>query len=326
MRSFFGHFWKVLCALCLITSSAVAQADGIYPNRAINLIVPWPAGGSVDFVARIVATQLSTELQQPVVIDNKPGAAGNIGAAAGARAKADGYTLVVASPPMAMASSLYRKLSYDLIKDFVPVSRLGEAPYVLVVKPAFAATAMELVTRAKANPGKLTFASAGAGSQPHLIGEAFKKNASIDILHVPYKGAPQAVTDLIGGSVDMAFNAAPSVIPMLKVGQIKALAVTSRARSRAFPDVPTLSEAGIPGIEGTQWAGILAPAGTPKEIVVRLNSAIVKSMSAPGIRELMISNGYELITSTPEQFGKFVAGEQSKWAAAIKQSGTPMLD
>nr|WP_252374572.1 tripartite tricarboxylate transporter substrate-binding protein [Hydrogenophaga sp. 2FB] len=200
MRSIFRPLGNALCALSLITSSAFAQADGNYPNRPINLIVPWPAGGSVDFVARIVATQLSRELQQPVVIDNKPGASGNIGATAGARAKADGYTLVMASPSMATASSLYRKLSYDLIKDFVPVSRLGEAPYVLVVKPAIAATAMQLVARAKANPGTLTFASSGAGGQPHLLGEAFKTNASIDILHVPYKGAPQAVSDLVGGT------------------------------------------------------------------------------------------------------------------------------
>ncbi len=326
MRSFFPFFGKALCALSLIASSAFSQADDTYPNRAINLIVPWPAGGSVDFVARIMATQLSSELRQSVVIDNKPGASGNIGATLGARAKADGYTLVVASPSMATASSLYRKLPYDLIKDFVPVSRLGEAPYVLVVRPAFAATAKELVARAKANPGGITFASSGAGGQPHLLGEAFKKNAAIDILHVPYKGAPQAVNDLIGGSVDMSFNGAPGVMAMLKAGQLKALAVTSRTRSKVFPDSPTLTEAGVPGIEGTQWVGILAPAGTPKEIVARLNKAIVKGMSTPSARELMISGGYELVTSTPEQFGQFIAAEQAKWAAAIAQSGALLLD
>ncbi|MES2362406.1 MAG: tripartite tricarboxylate transporter substrate binding protein [Pseudomonadota bacterium] len=311
-----GYF---LSAIALAVAVPCAWAQGAYPNRPIRIIVPWPAGGSVDVATRVVAEKLSVSLGQPVVVDNRPGASGNIGAAAGAKAAPDGYTLLVATTPMIINQSLYGGLPFDAVKSFAPVSLLVNLSYVLVVNPTVANSAKELVAQAKARPGKISYASSGPGTQLHFLGEAFKQKAGIDIVHVPYKGAPPALADMIGGHIQMMFPGLPVVQPLLKAGQLKALAVVGKRRLALLPDVPTMAEAGFPGNDPVEWYGVVAPAGTPKDIVTRLNVEIVKALNMPDAHALLSSKGFEPVSSTPEQFSALIESDQVSWASLVKQ-------
>ena len=307
-------------ALALTACGAWAQAG--YPNRPIRIIVPWPAGGGVDVVTRTVAEKMSVRLGQQVIIDNRPGATGNIGAGMGAKAAPDGYTLLVASAPMTINPSLQRNLPFDLGRDFTPLGLMASSPYMLVVNPSVGKSVKDLVASARAEPGRISYASPGPGTQQNIVGEVFKDMAHIDIIHAPYKGGPQALTDMVGGHIQMMFHGVPAVMPFVKSGQIKGVAVATKQRLPLFPDIPTMAEAGYPGIEASEWYGLVAPAGTPKDIVVVLGNEIGKALNAPGVREQLIAKGYEPASnSNPEQFGAFMAAEQKKWALAIKQSG-----
>jgi tripartite-type tricarboxylate transporter receptor subunit TctC len=322
MRNSMRSARLALAVLCLAVASMGACAQAVYPQRTVKLIVPWPAGGSVDIAARVVAEQLSLNLGQPVVVDNRPGAAGNIGAAAAAKSAADGYTLLMATTPMIINRSLYSNLPFDLSRDFTPVSQLVNLNYVLVVNPSVASSVQELMAKAKANPGRISYASSGPGTQLHLIGEGFKREAGINIVHVPYKGAPPALADMVGGHIQMMFPGFPVVDPFLKSGQLKALAVVSKRRLALLPDVPTLAETGVPNLDFTEWYGVVVPAGTPEEIVAKLNSEIVKVLKMPHVRQRLVSRGFDpASSSTPREFADLIQEEQRKWAVTVQQSG-----
>ncbi|QBY51626.1 tripartite tricarboxylate transporter substrate binding protein [Cupriavidus oxalaticus] len=330
MKTVLNRFGRALGAIALATSFGApfaacatgALAQGGYPNRPIRIIVPWPAGGGVDAVTRTVAEKMSASLGQQVIVDNRPGATGNIGAGMGAKAAPDGYTLLVASAPMAINASLHKNLPFDLGKDFAPLGLMASSPYMLVVNPSVAGSVKELVARARAEPGKLSYASVGPGTQQNVVSEVFKENAQINVVHAPYKGGPQALTDMVGGHIHMMFHGVPAVMPFVKGGQLKAIAVASKQRLPLFPDVPTMAESGFPGIEASEWYGLVAPAGTPKEIVALLGKEIDKALNAPGVRQQLASKGYDpAAPGTPDQFASFMAAEQKKWALAIKQTG-----
>ncbi|RDK06559.1 tripartite tricarboxylate transporter substrate binding protein [Cupriavidus lacunae] len=322
MKSVLNRLGRTLGAIALAACATGALAQSGYPNRPIRIIVPWPAGGGVDAVTRTVAEKMTASLGQQVVVDNRPGATGNIGAGMGAKAAPDGYTLLVASAPMAINASLHKSLPFDMGKDFAPLGLMASSPYMLVVNPSVGGSVQDLVARARAEPGKLSYASPGPGTQQNVITEVFRETAHINIVHAPYKGAPQALTDLVGGHIHLMFHGVPAVMPFVKGGQLKGIAVASKQRLPLFPDVPTMAEAGFPGIEASEWYGLVAPAGTPKAIVTLLGKEIEKALNAPGVRQQLVSKGYEPASqSSPDQFASFMAAEQKKWALAIKQTG-----
>ncbi|RZL91684.1 MAG: tripartite tricarboxylate transporter substrate binding protein [Variovorax sp.] len=321
MRAFFRCACLASAALCLAVAGAGACAQDVYPQHAVKLVVPWPAGGSVDIAARVIAEQLSVNLRQPVIVDNRPGAAGNIGAAAVAKSARDGYTLLMATTPMIINRSLYSNVPFDLSRDFTPISQLVTLNYVLVVNPSVANSVQALIAKAKSNPGQISYASSGPGTQLHLIGEGFNRQAGIDIVHVPYKGAPPALADLVGGHVHLMFPGLPVVDPLLKSGQLKALAVVSKRRLALLPNVPTLAEAGVPNLDFTEWYGLVAPAGTPDRIVSKLNSEITKILQMPEVRQRLASRGFDPAGGTPQAFAELIQEEQKKWAATVAQSG-----
>lgn len=309
-------------ALCLAVASAGAGAQAAYPQRPIKWIVPWPAGGSVDIAARVVAEQLSMNLGQPVIVDNRPGAAGNIGAVAAAKSAPDGHTLLMATTPMIINRSLYSHLPFDLSRDFTPVSQLVHLNYVLVVHPSVANSVPELLAKARGKPGSISYASSGPGTQLHLIGEGFKREAGVNIVHVPYKGAPPALADMVGGHIQMMFPGFPVVDPLLKSGQLKALAVVSKRRLALLPDVPTLAEAGVPNLDFTEWYGVVVPTGTPEAIVSKLSSEIGKVLQMPEIRQRLAARGFDPASSAaPQEFADLIKDEQKKWALTVKLSG-----
>ncbi|MCO4891667.1 tripartite tricarboxylate transporter substrate binding protein [Cupriavidus sp. WGtm5] len=322
MKSTLHRVGHALGAIALAACAASALAQGGYPNRPVRIIVPWPAGGGVDTVTRTVAEKMTASLGQQFVVDNRPGATGNIGAGMGAKAVPDGYTLLVASAPMAINASLQKNLPFDLGRDFAPLGLMASSPYMLVVNPSVAGSVKELVARAKAEPGKLSYASVGPGTQQNVVSEVFKEMAHVSIVHAPYKGGPQALTDMVGGHIQMMFHGVPAVMPFVKGGQLRGIAVASKQRLPLFPDIPTMAEAGFPGIEASEWYGLVAPAGTPKEIVALLGKEIEKALNAPGVRQQLASKGYDPAgSSSPDQFATFMAAEQKKWALAIKQTG-----
>jgi tripartite-type tricarboxylate transporter receptor subunit TctC len=302
-----------------------ASAQQAWPSRPLHVVVPFTAGGSTDVVARIVADKLGQRLGQPVIVDNKAGAGGAIGSDFVAKAPADGYTLLVGtSSTMAIAPHVYTKLPYNPQRDLTPITLLGTADIMVVVNPTrvSARSIKDLVAYAKANPGKLTFASGGNGSISHLLGEYFKSMAKVDMVHVPYKGDAQMVTDLIGGQVDMAFGTAVAFLPHLKSGKLVGIAVTNPARSTSLPDLPTVSEAGVPGYEAVQWFGIAAPTGTPQAVVQRLNNEIRAILALPDVRQKFGELGFEVVGNTPEEFGRFVNAENVKWKKIADIAGT----
>jgi tripartite-type tricarboxylate transporter receptor subunit TctC len=297
-----------------------AHAQDDYPNRTVRIIVPFAPGGSTDVVARILADKLGTDLKQSFVVENRAGAGGNIGADAVAKASPDGYTLLMGTTGvLAINKYLYKEMSFDPERDLVPVSYTSLITNILVVNPQVPAkTVSELVALARAKPGSLTFASSGAGSSTHLSAELFKSMAGVDILHVPYKGSSQAITDLMGGQVTMLFDNAPSSIPFVEQGKLRALAVTSTKRLPNLPDVPTLDEAGVKGYESLSWSGIMAPAGTPKRVIDKLNAAIEKILRDPDVKQRFASLGVEPVGGPPEAFSRHIRAESEKWARVVK--------
>jgi len=300
-----------------------AQAQAVFPSKSITIIVPFPAGGTTDIMARVVGQFMAKDLGQSVIVDNRAGAGGNIGSLFVAHAPADGYTLVMGTVGThAINQSLYAKMPYDTIKDFAPITRVAMVPNLLVVNPAQPYKSVkELVAYAKANPGKINFASSGNGTSIHLSGELFKQMTGVDMQHVPYRGSAPALTDLIGGQTQIMFDNMPSSIPYVRDGRLRALAVTTTRRSPALPDVPTISEAGVPGFEATSWFGLLAPAGTPATIIARLNASVLKALADPEVKKKLVEQGAEPSGETPEQFAAFIKAETVKWGEVVKRSG-----
>ena len=290
--------WALAALMACVAPAAFAQA---YPNHSIRLVVPFPAGGTTDILARDVAKRLTDTLGQPVVVDNRPGAAGNIGADLVAKAAPDGYTLLMGTVGThAINSSLYAKMPYDHVKDFVPVVLVAGVPNVLVVNPSVPVNSVaDLIKLAKAKPGSINFASSGSGTSIHLSGELFKTMAGVDITHVPYKGSSPALADLMGGQVQIMFDNLPSSLALIRSGKLRAVAVTSLKRAPALPDVPTVAESGLPGFEASSWFGILAPAGTPAPIVAKLNAEVNKWLQSPEAKEQLGAQGAEIAGGTP---------------------------
>jgi len=307
-------------ALAIPTASVDAQE---YPDRPIRLIVPFPPGGGADILARTVMPRVAQALGKPIVIENKPGAGGNIGAEYVAHAAPDGYTLLYGTNGThGINASLYRNLRFDPVKDFIPVSRMTTIAAMLIVNRQFPVTSVEeLIRYAKANPGKVNFASAGNGTTSHLSGELFKTMAGIDIVHVPYRGGALAVTDLIGGQVQMMIDVMPNAYPLAKDGRARGIAVSTAARYPGAPEYPTIAESGLPGFEASAWDGIFVPAGTPAPIVARLNAAIHEALDDPQIAEALRARGAQPMPNTPEAFARYIAESSEKWARAVRASG-----
>jgi tripartite-type tricarboxylate transporter receptor subunit TctC len=312
--------WTLGAMFACIALGAFAQS---YPNRPIRLVVPFPAAGTTDILARAAAQKLTESLGQAVVVDNRPGAGGNIGSDLVAKSAPDGYTLLMGTVGThAINPSLYSKMPYDHVKDFVPVVLVAGVPNVLVVNPALPVNSVaDLIKLAKDKPGTINFASSGSGTSIHLSGELFKTMAGVDMTHVPYKGSSPALTDLIGGQVQVMFDNLPSALPQIKGGKLRAIAVTSLKRAPALPDIPTISESGLPGFEASSWFGVLAPAGTPAPIVARINAEVNKWLQSADAREKLISQGAEAAGGSPEQFAAHIRAESDKWAKVVKASG-----
>jgi tripartite-type tricarboxylate transporter receptor subunit TctC len=300
-----------------------AQAQAAFPSKALTIIVPFSAGGTTDILARVVGQYMAKDLGQPVIIDNRAGAGGNIGAQMVARAAPDGYTLLMGTVGThAINQSLYKKMAFDPIKDFAPLTRVALVPNLLVANPSQPyKNVKELIAYAKANPGKVTFASSGSGTSIHLSGEMFSQMAGVDMQHIPYKGSAPALTDLLGGQTAIMFDNMPSVIGHVKAGKLRPLAVTTPQRSPALPDVPTVAEAGVPGYSATSWFGLLAPANTPAPVIAKLNASILKALADPEVKKKMAEQGAEPHGEKPEQFAEFIRSETAKWGQTVKKSG-----
>ena len=296
--------------------SAAAQP---YPSQPVRLIAPFPPGGSVDIMARLIAEPLAAQLGGKIVIDNRSGASGNIGMEAAARAKPDGHSLVLNTIPLATTQALFDKLTWDPIKDFAPLGRVATAAHVLVIPQKLKANSIdELVALARSSPGKLSYASAGVGTTFHLCGEMFKDSTKTFILHVPYRGGGPALADTLGGQVDMSFPTISAAVPHIRAGTLRALAVTDVKRSPLLPDVPTLREAGVKDFQFTQWLALLAPAGTPKEVVIKLNGALRDALNSKEERDKFAQQGFDPFITTPEEAGKFIASEVQRFGTLIK--------
>lgn len=317
----------LIAALLAPTGSMLAQNVSAgqspdFPNRPLRFVVGYPPGGATDIIARLLGHRLTDALGQQVLIDNRPGASGIVGTDIIAKATPDGYSIVLVTTSHGINPSLYPKLPYDSVKSFAPITQVATLQQVLVVNPSLPAkTLKELIALAKAQPGKLNFASSGSGQALHLSGELFKSLAGIDIVHVPYKGSAPARSDLLGGQVQMMFESMIGVLPFVTSGKLRAIAVSGARRSDAAPQIPTMSEAGVPGFEASAWVGVLAPAGTPKAIVGRLNSDFVKILKIPDVKEMLARSGAETVGSTPEQFASFIKAQIAKWSKVVKASG-----
>jgi tripartite-type tricarboxylate transporter receptor subunit TctC len=309
----------ILALLALVALTPIVHAQD-WPAKPVKIIVAYPPGGAVDNVGRILAAKLSTSLGQPVVIENKAGAGGLIGADAVAKAAPDGYTFVLGTVSShAIAPSVHKKMPYDPVADFAPVSLVALTPYFITVNPTVPAkTLAELIAYARANPGKLNFGSSGNGTTPHLAGELFNTMAGVKISHIPYKGSAPMVTDLLGNQVQVAFD--NTVIPNVKAGKLRALAATGTTRLAAMPDVPTAAEAGLPGYEAVGWMGVYGPRGTPPAIVDKMAAEIAAAMSAPDVREKLAAMGFQPATDTPAQFDAYLRAEQAKWAKVAREA------
>lgn len=320
--------WKILlAATCMAGAvfSTAALADS-YPSHAITMVVPWPPGGPSDIGARPLAAHLHKALGQSVVIDNRPGAGGNIGSSMVAKAKPDGYTLLVSSSgPFVINPYIYKKMPYDAEKDFTPVSNLLQVPLVLVVNPAVPADNLqELLNHIKEQKGDFQWASAGNGTTQHLTGELFRMTAKLDMVHVPYKGTAPAITDLLGGHVPMMFDSTIAIVPHIKAGKVKPIAISSPERSPLLPDVPTFAEAGLPGVEASAWYGLFAPANTPAEVVNTLNKATLDFMQTSEYKRILDETGSRAVGDTPENFAAFVKQEAIKWKSLVEATNTKL--
>jgi len=310
-------------AICtLSTGAASAQADA-YPSKPIKWVVPFPPAGAMDNIARTLGEQMGRKLGQTFVIENRPGAGGNIGVDSVAKSAPDGYTMMIVANGMAVNKFLYGKLSYDPVKNFAPVSLIAVVPNVLVTNAAQskAKSVADVIAQAKAQPGKATYASAGNGTSIHLAGELFASMAQVDMLHVPYKGSGPAVTDLIGGQVDYMFDSITSAMPHIQSGKLRALGVTTAKRSSALPNVPTIAEAGLPGYDVSPWFAVYMPAGTPKPVVDKINAALLEAMKLPEVKARFAAIGAEPIGSTPEQLAAHLDAEMAKWGKIIQERG-----
>jgi tripartite-type tricarboxylate transporter receptor subunit TctC len=321
--------WRIVSSvlavmLALAAGSAHAQ---VYPNKPIRIVVPFPAGGSVDTVARWISQPLSEAFKQPVVVDNRGGAGGNVGADLVAKSAPDGYTLLITTPGLAISRSIYRKLPFDPVADFAPVSQLTSTFLILVVHPSVQAkTVNELVALAKAQPGRLNYGSSGSGTTIHMATELFRIATGIDIVHVPYKGEAPAYTALLGNEVQLTVGPVSGILPHIRAGRLRALGVTSSTRSAAMPEVPTIAEAGVRDFEFTSWFGMFAPAGTPRDIIASLNGEVVKIMAMPEIRERLPAMGNEAVGSTPEQFAAKYKSDVAQSATVVRQAGIQPAD
>lgn len=311
-----------LAALILLTGPAVAPADAQpYPNKPIRLILPFQPGGTTDIIGRIIGAKFAERFGQPVVPENRPGAGSNLGIDLAAKARPDGYTLVLTSPALTVSPGLYKKLSYDPVKDLAPISMVVEGHYVLVMRPTLPIKNLrELVEYARANPGKLNYGSGGIGTAPHLAGELFKSLARINIVHVPYKGANLAMIGMMGGEVDMVVIGITNAVPQIQAGKVRGLAVLGSSRVPSLPDVPTAKEAGVDHFEVTSWYGLLAPAGTPRETISRLNAEWVRIAAEADTKEKMQNAGFETISTTPEQFSEFIRQDIQRWGKVIREA------
>jgi len=302
--------------------TGVAAAQTAYPARAIRLILPFAAGGLVDVPGRILAQRLSDAFGQPVVVENRPGAGSTMGADHVAKSRPDGYTLMITSTTHVISANLYKSLPYDPLRDFAPVMRLAEGPYVLVVHPSVPARSVQdLVALARAQPGRLDYGTSGNGSSQHLVTALFASMAGVQLNHVPYKGSDRATQDLIGGQVAIGFLGTPGALPHLRTGRLRALAVSTAKRSTELPEVPTLHEAGIAGYDATIWLGLFAPAGTPRDVLGRLQAEIAKVLAAPDARASIGATGLEVSLSSADEFAAFVRAEHEKWGRVVRQTG-----
>ena len=311
-----------LALLVAFGTPTAAAAQG-FPSKPVRLVVPFPAGGPLDATGRLIAQRLSEAWGQSVVVDNRPGAGGNIGADLVAKSAPDGYTVVMgALSTHAVNPHLYTKMPYDALKDFAPITNVAITPNVLVINPSLPVNSVrELIGYAKANPGKLSFGSGSNGSAGHLAGELLKLDTGIDMVHVPFKGAAPATQALLAGDTQLMFDNLANATPQVKAGRLKALAVTTAQRSRLAPDLPTMAEAGVPGFDISTWFGLLAPAGTPRDIVAKWNADVVRILNTPDVREKLLAQGAEPAPSTPEQFAQFIAQEYAKYGKIVKASG-----
>jgi tripartite-type tricarboxylate transporter receptor subunit TctC len=310
--------------LCVISAALLAPLAGAqsYPVKPIRVILSVPAGATPDVTARLVTPALSSVLGQPLVVDNRGGAGGLIGAEIVARSAPDGYTVFISSPGALTILPHLRKVPYDTLKDFTPVSLISVGPFVLIAHPSLPVQSVkDLIALAKAQPGRLNYASAGNGVANHLAMELFKQMAGVDILHVPYKGAPQAVTDVLAGHMNMMFNSIAPIVGHIRAGRVRVLGIASAKRSPQLPEVPTISEAGVPGFEAENWFGMFAPAKTPRRIIARLNEALVKVVRSPEIQAQFAALGADAVGNSPEEFAAFVRRDLEKYARVVRISG-----
>lgn len=320
MNKFASRAVHALLFIALAASSSVfAQA---WPSKTITLVVPFPAGGTTDLISRPLAQKLSEVLKQPVVVENRGGAGGTLGAGVAARTAPDGYTFLIGAVHHTIATTLYKNLPYNFEKDFAPVTVMAYVPNIVVAHSSVAAKNMqELTALAKAKPGSITYGSAGNGTSHHMAAELFKSMAKVDMQHVPYKGGGPMMNDLIGGQISIAFETAASATPQIKGGKVKALAITTAKRSPSMPDLPTVAESGLPGYDVVTWYGMLAPAGTPKDIVSRMNTEVLKILQTPEFKQRLTDISSEPGDTTPEKFADLIRSDTVKWAKVVKESG-----
>ena len=313
---------RVALALLLALSFNLVKGQEAWPTRPIRFILPFPPGGGTDILGRLIAERLSANLGQPVVTENRGGAGGNVGAEAAARSASDGYTIVLAAPSLAISPTLYSKLNYDPVKDFAPISLVATVPNVMITQASLPVqTLQDFIAFARSKPGALNFGSGGAGTSNHLAGELFNIVTGVKLVHVPYKGVNLAMQDVLAGNVHLVFIGIPAAAPHIKAARLRALAVVAPQRSSALPEVPTVAEAGLRDFEVTTWYGVLAPAGTPRPVVTRLNSELVKIMHSPELKERLAATGTEPLTSTPEEFAAYIKREIAKWGEVIRKAG-----
>ena len=314
------HPLKLIAGLTLAALCSVAVAQ-TYPTKTVRMVVGYPPGGPTDVLARIVSQKLTQAWGQQVIVDNRPGASGMIGAEFTARAAPDGYTLLMVPVTYAVTPSLFSKMTYDVEKDLAPVAQVAAAPFILVVHPTLPVkTVKDLITLARSRPGQLNFASASTGGMPHLAGELFNSMTGVKMVHIPYKGAAPATTDLLSGQVTLMFNNMLSAMPQVKAGRLRAVAVTSLQRSNAAPELPTIAET-VPGYEANGWYGAFAPAATPKDLINRVNAEMNRIMKMPDVTQRLAGDGVEAVGTTPEQFGAYLKQEIAKWGKVVKASG-----
>ena len=312
------HILSTALVFLVLGASTTAAAQNKYPSKPIRLIVPVAPGGGTDFIARLLGQKLNEAWGEPVIVDNRPGAAGNLGVEIAAKAVPDGYTVVIPITSFPINPSLYAKLPFDTVRDFAPITLVASAPLLLVVNPKLQVNSVkELIALAKAKPGALNFANSGSGTTAHLAGEMFKRMGAVDIVSVPYKGGGPAVIDLIAGNVQMYFSTIPAALTQVKAGRLRALAVTGGKRMSEISDIPTVSESGLPGFEVVAWFGMFAPARTPQPVVRKLNAELVRILNASEVREKMAGHGLIPGGNTPEQLGSFLKAEIAKWSKVI---------